>query len=376
MLKSPFISFNYHAEAVTPIHIGASKENDYAAGQDYFYESGIYYFILKRRLYKTLTNQQVAQYANALANNNTRDAERVLSQAADKDPDLVYHSSECPFEPQPSIKKHIADGMGNLIIPGSSLKGAIRSIIGKYLMQETRQNRFDERELFGTINNNLMRYLQVGDIGFTQKGEVTPFKIFSGDVQGVYKREFEGIGMWKHQRNGGHNTAFNSSGFVTHAETLIEGASSMVRLNWADEIFKAVPDALKHTIARFYDYYKDNNWLEIAQSHTREYLEQEIAFFERFPNDDFDYAIDILKDLVEQNNAPNTALIRLGAGSGFHAITGNWKYRNHVDTEQAIDRGRQPMNAIQYKTRKVGFYNVDNETYKQFPGYLKLTYQP
>ncbi len=73
-------------------------------------------------------------------------------------------------------------------------------------------------------------------------------------------------------------------------------------------------------------------------------------------------------------------LISLGAGSGFHAITGNWQYKDHTKTGQGTKRekGQEKLiGAIKYKTRKVAFYKVENDTsrtiYKQFPGFVKIT---
>jgi hypothetical protein len=64
----------------------------------------------------------------------------------------------------------------------------------------------------------------------------------------------------------------------------------------------------------------------------------------------------------------------LGSGSGFHAITGNWKYRDHTMTEQAEGRQRNLINAIKYKTRKVSFYddNSGNHQILTLPGFVKI----
>ena len=374
--KAPFQSYKYNVEVLSPIHIGAAKENDYALGQDYFYNQGYYCFVHKRSLFRNFNNLQVVQYSEALAANNVNMAEKILRDAAQSNPELIYHKSHCPFAKQQYIKKHIADGMGNLIIPGSSLKGAISGVIGKYLMDQNNLKDFNNKIIFGDIKDNLMRYLQVGDISFIDKGEVTAFKIYSGDVKGDYYPGFEGIGQWKDERIGGHSQDFCNDKFVTHAETLIEGQTSQLRLNWADQLLTIIPDSMKHSNAYLFDRFKGNLWLDILKIHTRLYLEQEIAFFEKFPNVDFYDALDILKNLLDENNKENSALIRLGMGSGYHAITGNWKYKDHINLPPANGRNQQVVNAIKYKTRKIAFYDVDKETCLHFPGYLKLSVHP
>jgi CRISPR/Cas system CSM-associated protein Csm5 (group 7 of RAMP superfamily) len=372
-MKAPFTSFNYTVEVITPIHIGAAKENDYALGQDYYYDNGTYYFLNKRQLFKNFSNQQVVAYSNALAQNNVPQAERIIKEAANLNPKIIYHESYCPFPKQETIKKHISDGMGNLLIPGSSLKGALSGIIGKFLMQKNHQAAFNSRALFGDINNNLMRYLQVGDITFIEKGEITPIKTFSGDIVGEYKKNYDGIGQWKHRKNGGHNEKFNDVGFVSHIEMLIEGAKSTLRLNWADQLFSFVPVPMKHSNAQFFKEYAENYWLNIAKAHTNEYLKQEIGFFEKFTNSDFSEGVSLLENLLQQNNEPNSTLIRIGYGGGFHSITGNWQYGDHVFSMPQAEERRQKINAIKYKTRKVAFYDVEDETILQFPGFLKIS---
>ncbi|HZH66943.1 MAG TPA: RAMP superfamily CRISPR-associated protein, partial [Flavisolibacter sp.] len=105
-------------------------------------------------------------------------------------------------------------------IPGSSIKGTIRSILGKYLLKQTKQHQFNDRALFGNISNNFIR-LQVSDVEINTIGGIYPFKTFSGDVKddiiNVYnKLKYEGIGMWKHEQKGGHGTDFDETGFVTY----------------------------------------------------------------------------------------------------------------------------------------------------------------
>lgn len=373
-MNKPFKSFQYDIEVITPLHIGAAKESEYILGQDYFFEDGCYHFVDTRKIMKELTAQQLEMYTTSLLNFNDDTSSKILSEVADKNESVIIYSSYCPFKPiQQSIKKHISDGMGNLIIPGSSLKGAISGIIGKQLMKLTGQNTFDSNILFGRIQNSLMRYLQVGDATFNVYGEVTLQKIFSADLIDRYNnRGNQGAGMWKHERRGGHGEQFNTKGFVTAAEMLIEESVSECRINWADGLLEIIPNNLLHQNMRFFELFSKENMLKIIRDHTEEYLKQEIHFFTSFPNEDFDDVIEILNNLIHVNKTECSALIRLGAGSGYHAITGNWRFSDHTSTFQAEDRNGF-VNAINYKTRKVAFYRQNDEIKLSFPGFIKLT---
>ena len=381
-MTKPFNSFYYDIEVITPVHVGGAKENDYIIGQDYFYEDGKYCFVDKTAIQRSLTNLEIASYSNALIGGNFLGAAQILKNKSKINQNYIIHTSSCSVKPQSYdvIKRHIGDGMGNLYIPGSSVKGAIAGVIGTYLMRMTNQNEFRPSDVFGNINNNLMRYVQVGDMIFNCYGEVTPIKVFSGDINGNYNTQgtFSGEGKWKDQSRGGHNTKFNENNFVTLQEALIEGSTSKIRINWADGIIITISNINQQSLARnvqHFENFSGNNLLSLIHAHTNRFLEQEIEYFQKFTNEYFYDAVDHLNDLKSQNK-PNAPLLRIGSGSGFHAITGNWKFNNHVTTGQVFDINRNPINAINYKTRKVSFF-VDDEDYLRFqlPGFIKLTPQ-
>jgi len=378
-MQGPFTAVQYTLRVITPVYIGAAKENDYALGEDYFYDddSGQYVFVHQRAFQKMLSNQEVTFYAAALAKNRVAEAEQILRKKAKSHPQLIWHRSYCPFlnernKPYETIRKHITDVDGNIIIPGSSLKGALRSVIGKYLMKQTGEETFDDKRLFGGINGNFMRLLQVGDISLSTRGRCVPMKIYSGDVDGIYPYDYEGYGTWKHRRQGGHEQDFLDTGFVTLCETAPEGASGSLRINWGNKLLELIHQKApekKPTNADHLHQINGHQWLTLLRQHTKEYLEAEKQFFKVFPNNDFQEAIELLDELLHQNGEANSALIRLGSGSGYHAITGNWKYPDHTKTKPKRDGV-----ALDYKTRKIAFTGNENGADTlHFPGFVKIT---
>lgn len=375
-MKKPFQSFNYDIRVLTPVHIGAAKENEYVRGQDYFYDS-YYYFINKSLFYKSLSAQSVAEYSNALIGNNVKRAEEILIKTVDEaNTDIISIENNEPVgllnptvEIADTIKKHICDGFGHLMIPGSTLKGALRSMIANFLIKGNPDKYIGDRDdrnlindCFGGINGNMMRFLQVGDVSFDQKfGQLAAYKIFSGDT---LRTDTEG--KWKNNRVGGHDEAFNTKGFVSYAETIAAGSSSKLRINWGDETLKIA--AKKQVNTPVLNQFFGHGWMEIARKQMNDYLDQEIHFFETFKNDDFDDAVELLERLKDKNQQENSVVMRIGAGSGYHAITGNWKFNDHTRTG---DNPRTP-GQIDKKTRKVTF---DKKLSKQFPGFIEVTAQ-
>jgi len=374
-----FTNFNYKVEVLSPVYIGGAKENDYALGEDYFFdrETKEYCFFKKREVVKRFTAQQFSQYANKLAAGLLPEAAQLVAQVCGQSPKLIFKKLFCPFEVQDNIKRHIADGLGKTYLPGSTIKGALRSIIGKYIMQKTGKNEFREVDLFGKIDNNFMRLLQVADVALDTKGGIYPFKIYSGDVADNLllngtQLQYAGEGMWKHSRVGGHGEYFDEKGFVTFCECLPPTTRGNLRLNWADDLKNLFgPRYSTHNLA-ISSQVEGHNWMAIAGEQMNNYLTQEKAFYEKFYNEDFDDVFRILEELERHNNDQGAVVLRLGQGSGYHAITGNWKYADHTQTGRADNRGI-PINAIKYKTRKMAFHEKNNAELEFFlPGFVKI----
>lgn len=412
-MQKPFESFYYSLSIVTPVHIGGSKDNDYTRGTDFYYDddSKEYVFFDQVKLLKSLSPQQLSAYTNALRNADIDRSEKISIEVCKRTQAILLNKSFCPFfrsgvkfdndrkREVPTyfdeIRKHYTTGLGRLTIPGSSIKGALRSIIGNYIINETGNRPQDSRafdEMFGGVVNNLMHYLQVGDVVINSNPAIVPFKTFSGDVSGTIINnpngiEYQGKGMWKFRSGQGertHEYSFAEEGFVFLHETLPVGGIGNLRLNWAKGLDELVPSTKKPHNYRFFHSLTGNNWMKVVRAHMDKYLTQEIEFFSTFPNEDFGNAVEMLDELVKINNEPNSVLLRIGMGSGYHAITGNWVYPNHIHTGQAERRNRdtrqfEKINAIKYKTRKVSFVSINEDenesTWLDFPGFVKITFQ-
>ena len=71
---------------------------------------------------------------------------------------------------------------------------------------------------------------------------------------------------------------------------------------------------------------------------------------------------------------PNACLLRMSGGSGFHAITGDWRFNDHLQTIEQPDRknmvynhkirGKEPA---RYKSRRVAY------PWKELMGFVQLS---
>lgn len=412
-MTKPFESYNYTLEVVTPVHIGGAKENDYLRGSDFYYDDDTkeYVFFNQSTFLKALNNQQLKEYTNALRKGDIDESEKISSVICGKNPTFVINRSYCPFFKSGArydaksrrevstyyddIRRHYSTGLGKLTIPGSSIKGALRSVIGNYIINEAnirpKENR-DFDSIFGRISGNLMHYLQVSDVELGTTSSIIPFKTFSGDIKNSVRvtpngLEYEGKGMWKFQSGQGertHEIDFKEEGFVFLYETCIMGSIGNLRLNWAKGLNELTPENKKPNNYRYYDAIYGNTWMGIARKQMNTYLEQEIVYFKKFPNSDFSNSVELLEKLQQINNEPNSILLRIGMGSGYHAITGNWRFKDHTQTGQAERKNRETrqfekINAIKYKTRKVSFIEDSTEDldsiWIDLPGFVKITHK-
>ena len=271
-----------------------------------------------------------------------------------------------------TLKEQIHDGRGVPYIPGSSIKGAIRtavlaSLVSKLPNVENKlKNRFGkisanqvESELFGgDPNKDVFRFLQVGDAYFGKNYE------------------------WA-QRMVNINERERSSFWDTEKSQLIETigpedtSEFQMRLNMMGyDLSKSkdkvpnIPDCMRSLPALF----------ETINAHTQHLLVTEKKYWEeREANDDsgrvMDYLdrIDSMLDSSKQCEKGKECVLRIGHGSGWRFITGAWA-ENLDNFASLVVPASRPRNREyeQYdfpKTRR-----VDDQC--ELLGFVKLSLLP
>jgi hypothetical protein len=104
------------------------------------------------------------------------------------------------------------------------------------------------------------------------------------------------------------------------------------------------------------------------------HISREIAFFEHYDKtddgiaEDIDEVVDNLKSLLRQAQQAdeNTCFLRMSFGSGFHGITGDWRFSDHTESVQKPDNQNLVYNfktrskeAARYKSRRLAFPSSD-----------------
>lgn len=344
--------YDLKIEVLTPLSIGAGADKDWVRGVDFV--------VNKRKIYKLNLKKIVKEGVNIdrltslFASKNEKGIINLITEPKlEKVSDFVMpFPADSPNDIKAFVKNQLT---GKPILAGSSLKGAIRSILFDYL----RDREHDEKQVFGSSvkGDEFMRFIKISDAEFDGTFLVNT-KIFNLQKKGNW------IGGWKH---GGRDTGdtFSPKGFNTIYECLkpmqCGFASIMLSLSQFDKICNHSYQQEKRGIL-------NNDLFKVINNHTKEYLKKEKAFFEEYSADKTNLIVDSINNLLNLIPSDNSyCILKMSAGSGFHSITGDWQFEDYSRTG-VWDFGRN-QGKQKYKSRKIAVYGEHFD----LMGFVKLT---
>ena len=352
---------NISIEVITPLTIG--EDNVWKRGVDYVYKDGkIYHLDLNKMMAAHLSPDRVAAL---LASQDEKGLLTLLGNRLAQCSDRII---DIPVRYPQDVRTFIRSGVENKpYIPGSSLKGAIRSV----LFGEWKEASNNEREVFGNMSDgsDFMRFVRVGDAAFDTT-ELVNTKIYNLIGGGN-----DWSGGWKH---GGKNSSedFKPDGFNTVYECLPVGGKAVGNISIDAELFhlyerfgknpQPMTDKKRNLLGigdddDYYGYSPVENLFNIISNRTFDYLEQELAFFKAYPEGDFSDRI--RQCIVRLQNMANSCiesgdscLLKMAAGSGFHSITGNWQYDDFTQTGTDPKTGKKNKKSRKIAIKGEQFY--------------------
>lgn len=266
-------------------------------------------------------------------------------------------------------------------IPGSSLKGAIRTALLSELIHKqpdfvqkgskikNNLNRFYDKLLIKHYfadnaekdqqNKDFLRFLQVGDIAF-ERTEVV--RVLTYNLRGEEWEQRNELAQW--------------------TECIPRGNTSTFRIQlWKDTILKhkkaSVQEKIRAYTGKGHTVITDvPTFVKNINAHTKKLLESEKNFITKQYDDNlYDYQEQIKELLLDVNQCkPNECVLRVGKHTGFLFMTGGWQ-------EKVLDK--TVFSELKIDARPKG------ERYKNFPlpktrrflsdgtpiGFVKLTFE-
>ena len=357
------IKYEIEVEIISPLHIGCGDEWI----RDFDFE------IENNTIYSTdYLKQRLNEYELPSAMKNGKDV---------RNGQLYKIGKIKPFVKNQFTKR--------AVLTGSSIKGAIRSILFQYLGGKTEKG----EDVFGTseTGEEFMRFFKFSDVEF-ENTELVNTKIYN--LQGYNGNYFGG---WKSFQN--TSSSFSDDGFNTVYECLTPDTPSVGKTSLSISNMLFYNFLNKHSISKvdkkkpFLDEVPDINdrgiklLFQTINEHTQSYLQKEYNFFEKY-NDRVDFGQKILNRISELQNLklkPNECIFKMSAGSGFHSITGDWQFDDYsiFDIEEyksrkgTITHTSKGINAEERevksaKSRKIAIWNRD----LYLPGFIKLRFTP
>lgn len=348
---------------LTPVHIGGAQEKHLQNGLDYISDGSRVYLLDSSKLIQHFGPDR---FSNALAFNKLTELVRPLATnlAAYSTKIIENISGEIGSDIKINIKNPLSQ---KPIIPGSSLKGSIRSIAYKIAGGGINNN---ENNIFGRIDQDIFRYMIVHDIEFNESSFINTKTYNLNNDRGNFR------GGWKHNLRGDTNNRFSERGFTFPMEVIAPGdiADFTIIINQA--ALKTALNKAKvqqsNNINNLFQNAQDN-FFKVIQAYSKQYLEKELRFFDTYRAEGSEAIIEEINRLLILNEA--SPVIRLGLGSGFHTMTGDTLHHDHLIDSIAMNFGRsrgQRNRRDSAKSRKIAFA-YQNEKLNLYPmGFVQL----
>lgn len=376
-------------EVLSPLHIGCGKE--LTEGIDYLVRGNKISLIDYGKIYdsRQATENPIAyskELSEAIMEGNFTSFCKKHFQENDEAIFRGTHNIKAGTY-VPSIKVLYRNPLGNAPeIPGSSLKGAIRSIIFSLMLSNgKKKDIIDEindkrkpikekckvingiiRELYEVGNDkgvfNLMSYIIISDFKLVSD---EPVALYNTNIFDLCKKGEKWIGGWKDRQR--IEKIRKPAGFNTFYECFSPDKEGVGTISLRRDLLERIIKEKKYYFLESFEslFYSINK-------HTADYIDKEIEFFTKYQQ--AEETLEIIKSLkdikaqIPTEEKPKVCVLKMSAGSGFHSITGDWMYDNHIEP---YDAHPHPLTKklIPYKTRKI----VELNNHLSEMGFVKLT---
>lgn len=372
-------AYNLNIEALTPVHIGdgvfLQKGSDFITIKRTDESGAVYlvnFIIDPQKVLACIGEEHLADWMASIE----RHSESVWAFAKRYKKDIrpedlskrAVYSYASESRPTDTLKTCMHNGMGFPYIPGSSIKGAIRTAVFASMVSEVNNlsgkvaQRFSskpvEDELFGRINEDVFRFLQVGDAYFPKDCEISTRMVSLNITKDSHLYDASMPQLVE---------AIGTDSQTTFQLTLASDTYQWVKGHYDSkkQVFPEFPTCMTSLPALF----------KAVNAQTQKLLEEEIRIWtdlsEQYTG--AEVYVENLKGILastEACQAGKECVLRIGYGSGWRFITGAWCEQLNI-FDRVIDRSRpRNHNYIQYRFPKTRRIDTDSDIL----GFVKLSF--
>ena len=369
-------------ETLTPVHIGSGNmlqnNTDFVvqrSGDDQFI-----YIVDDRKILDLIGEEHLDHWLASIENKEStiQLVQRFASKASLKDYTTERIICYATIRENDTLKEIIHDGRGKPYIPGSSIKGAIRTAVLAQIIafQDDNQIKKTQEKVFFTDNSGRQKVSAVNIekelFGDNPNADIFRF-VRVGDAY------FEGDCMIA-RRMINLNIRNNQDDLIDRSKAqLIEAIGTK-----KESVFEMKIDTEYYDYAK--KYYKDlgelpenmrtlSSLFRLINRHTSDLVQSEISFWldddlsEKIGSEDYIEKMRTILADINQCEKGKECVLRIGHASGWRFITGAWA--EYLDNFDDVVNAARPNNQKKYheydfpKTRRI---DEDSDVY----GFVKL----
>ena len=361
-------------ELITPVHIGSGKVIQGNAEYLHFSKEQALVIVNEKKVLEVIGVDQLPIWLGYIENPNSSFLEYLRQRKPNIQPSdiatrvIALKGNKRPM-PANTLRAQMHTGMGVPYLPGSSIKGALRTVffaemvlnthadgIDTGVMKNPRKSfQFKDQQMaqyaFGKDpNHDWFRLLQVSDFHF----KTTTHASFSETLNEYGEKNYELKDSVKQLIEYIPAEAISTTGSIKLNTTLQERARSKNIFNGKGSNFSM------------------QNLVDQVNAHTLRLINRELKFFE---GSDFPPAGELFYEELQRIStlfsslSTNECILRVGFGTGYRTMTGDWleilNDEQYVDLSDAI-RGRKYEDYPLPKSRKIVLGGIPL-------GFIKLT---
>lgn len=322
-------------ETITPLHVGSGDV--YRRGIDFDVQENLLHFYDAAKIHARLAQEgkeAVRKYENELLSERPS-VHNFFRAAGWNDREFLRHLLKVSSKFIRDVKGQIKTGLGTPIIPGSSLKGALRTAALADFFDEhpdeeeerlfRLRNRRDKQkaampivqEVFGPDpNHDVMRQLSVSDIAF----ERDDLDLYEMKVANLTQNGYGFLNMAKKRTEHPESWRYATSIVAEAIKPQVKSQPFTMAfdgfLEEHPEIFKGKSIPLKGKFFGAVDY------------HYKVLAEREYDFFDKYGLDEAARFYD--RNILGREFKNSEVLIRVGWGGGWKFMTGDWLTENQL----------------------------------------------